>query len=60
MNISTIFNATVNSTVSYNIDAVNCIVNKSIEIPFYEYLYETVINCYGNLCNITEYFVPIY
>ena len=48
------------TTVSYNRDAIECIHNKSIVIPFYSYIYETVMNCYGDLCNVTEYFVPIY
>ena len=48
------------TTVSYNRDAIECIHNKSIVIPFYSYIYDSVINCYGDLCNVTEYFVPIY
>lgn len=53
-------NITNITTVSYNRDAIECIHNKSIIIPFYSYIYETVMNCYGELCNVTEYFVPIY
>ena len=48
-----------NSTVSYNIDAIECIHNKTITIPFYEYIYNSVMYCYGNICNITESFLPV-
>lgn len=49
----------LNTTVSYNIDAIDCVHNKT-HIPFYDYMYESIINCYGYKCNITEYFSPIY
>ena len=48
-----------NSTVSYNMNAIECIYNKSVTIPFYDYIYSSVMNCYGDNCNITEYFFPI-
>ena len=48
-----------NSTVSYNMNAIECIHNKSVTIPFYDYIYSSIMNCYGDNCNITEYFSPI-
>lgn len=52
-------NFTNNSTVTYNVDAVECVNNKTIDIPFYDFFYSTIINCYGELCNVTEYFYPV-
>jgi hypothetical protein len=49
-----------NSTVTYNMNAIECIHNKSIMIPFYTYIYSSYINCFGDNCNVTEMFVPIY
>ena len=49
----------IKPTITYNIDAMDCMYNDTIEIPFYEYIYESVINCYGHLCNITETFFPV-
>lgn len=48
-----------NSTVSYNVNAIDCIYNKSVTIPFFDYIYSSVMNCYGDNCNITEYFFPM-